>query len=353
LKANPKYLTVERKLEKLVSGMQHKERLPSIQEMMKDFNVSQSTLDTSLRHLTERNMITKRRGSGIYVNNPKPKVRRTVAVVVSNLNDRFSSLFLKGLEERLNAAGYRMLLCGGRKDFKRELLMLDSVRNMIDALIVFPVSSSVEQPEYINFFQEMRQQLSLPMVFVDIALPGVTGSFVGFTQYEAFRSITDRLLKKMSDSQIVYIGNMSSLVGVERIQGFKHAVKDYRPDFSNILALNVDSDFPETVMPWDSIKASSQPVFIVADPRALTKLTRELYQRDIKVPEDALVVSIAEPDYHDYVNIPIIALVKPSVELGRKAAELCLEKIKNNKVQTIKYDLKIEVPKELEKFLAS
>ncbi len=347
-----KYLAVERKLEKLVSGMRHKERLPSIQDMMKCFNVSQSTLDNSLRRLTARNMITKRRGSGIYVNSPAPKVRRTVAVVVSNLNDRFSSLLLQGLEERLNAAGYRMLLCGGYEEFRRELIMLDSVKNMIDALIVFPVSSSVEKPEYINFFQNLKQQFRLPMVFVDIALPGVAGSFVGFSQYEAFRRVTDKLLKKTPDSQVVYIGNMSSLVGVERVQGFKHAVRDNSSDFSGILALNGDPDFPETVIPWDSIEGSSQLVFIVADPHALTRLTRELYNRNMRVPEDALIISIAESDYHDYVNIPIIALVKPTVKLGRKAAELCLDKIKNNKVQTFKYDLKIEVPKELEKFLA-
>ena len=69
------------------------DRLPTVRQLMDDFNLSQGSVTRSINVLCEEGMIYKKAGSGVYVNNissnPKHVKNRTITVFTSQTSDAF------------------------------------------------------------------------------------------------------------------------------------------------------------------------------------------------------------------------------------------------------------------------
>ena len=110
-----KYIEVEKALSKKIGGLPAGAKLPTFKELYTELDISQSTLDRALRSLEEKGLISKRRGSGIFVAQNGNGKNRTfnIGVLVYDITNRFCALLVKGIEARLSAHGYRMILCNG------------------------------------------------------------------------------------------------------------------------------------------------------------------------------------------------------------------------------------------------
>jgi DNA-binding LacI/PurR family transcriptional regulator len=349
-----KYLIAEDRIFQKVSSLPTGAKLPTFQELKTELEVSQSTLDRALRSLERKKAIFKKRGSGIYVsgNNGGSK-RKTfnIGVLVSDITNRFCALLVKGIESELSERGYRMILCNGASELEKEIDVIFSMKEKIDALIVFPSTSNAINSDYAGSLIELEKKTGVPFVFVDIAVSGVNGNFIGFDQYGAFYETASKMLSAFPERQIMYIGQPGSVIGAERFLGFRDAILNQNIPIEKIsffyFCKELRSSFRELIR-----QAKRTPaVAFVANPDLLMELATVVRKENMLVPEDIIIAGIVEEDYLAYLDLPIISMKKPSMEMGRKAARMALDLLHGKrKTESLRLKLEEEISRELMKF---
>lgn len=338
MKANTKYNSILNELEVMISGMKHNSKLPPIRHLMQSLNVSQSPLDNALRLLEQRGQIIRIHGSGIYVNQRTGKPRTgTIGLVVTSIGDHFSSRVIKGIEEQLSDAGYRLLLCNSHRDLDKELQMLRSLNGKIDALILFPDTVHSVNPEYLNYFKEFSKKNNIPILTVNNPLFGVRSGYVAFNDFSCMREPTRKELLAHPELPFFFLGAMGRYGSLGRHMGF-NSVLNHVERTQNVYYLNAEKgaapDFTAVLnMIVNAGVGRNGAVFINSFPPALPLLLGFLHEHNIKIPDQARIVSVVEDDYRNYVHDPITAVVKLDVDLGKMAAKLILKAIRSDSAE--------------------
>jgi LacI family transcriptional regulator, galactose operon repressor len=353
---NTRYKEVLEQLEIKIKSMKPKSKLPPIRKLMVELGVSQSPLDNALRILEKNKLIIKVRGSGIYVAPGKEKKNTgSIGLVVSNISDKFCSFVVKGIQEELAKANYNTLLCNSYRELDKELQILRSLKGKIDALIIFPYTFHAVNPEYINYFKEFSKKNDIPVVTVNSNLPGIGSGVVNFDNFHSMRKATMQMLEAKPDSRIILTSGIASETGLQRLLGIKSLLSDLGL-LDKATFMNGDlrySDF--RILLDDIIKKhpSEDLIFLNSYPPALPSLLNYLSENKMKIPEQALVASIVEEDYHDYISAPIVALIKPAVELGRSTGKVVLKAISkhSNVVDSVTSQINMFVPEALKQYL--
>lgn len=349
-----KYIETEKTLSEKINSLPAGAKLPTFQELKAEMEISQSTLDRALRSLQEKGVIFKRRGSGIFVSQNSANKSRTfnIGVLVSDITNRFCALLIRGIEAELSKRGYRMILCNGASELNKEIGIIFSMKEKIDALIVFPTTPNVLNPEYAKSLTELEKRTGIPFVFVDIAVSGMKGNFVGFDQYGAFFETAMRIIPKLPERQIIYIGQAGSIIGTERFLGFKDALINLNVSTEKVKIFYFDEKFRDSFRQLIKQVKQSHAVVFAANPDLLMDFVNVARKENIRIPEDIIIAGVVEEDYLNYLDTPIISLKKPSIDMGIKAAQTVLEILSGRgETQTCRLKLIIEAHDKLKKLV--
>lgn len=345
-----KYLDAEEKLSEKISSLPSGAKLPTFQNLKAELNISQSTLDRALNSLEEKGVILKKRGSGIYVSRSSENKNRTfnIGVLVSDITNRFCALLVRGIDAELSRRGYRMILCNGTSELQKEIDIISSIKEKIDALIVFPTTSNALSPEYTASLIELEKKVKIPLVFVDMAVSGMSGNFIGFDQYSSFFDTATELIPRVPERQIIYIGQAGSIIGAERFLGFKDALLKLKIPLKKVSIFYFDNVFRNSFNNlMEEVRKSPSLVF-AANPDLLIDLANFARKNNMRIPEDIIVAGVVEEDYLNYLDFPVIALKKPSTEMGGKAAQMALDILSGaKKTKSCRLKLIIEVADKL------
>lgn len=350
-----KYISVEKILSEKISRLSAGAKLPTFKELYTELGISQSTLDRALRSLEEKGAITKRRGSGIFVSQGGNGKSRTfnIGVLVSDITNRFCALLVRGIEAGLSARGYRMLLCNGTNELQKEIGIISSMKEKIDALIVFPTTSNALNSEYASSLMDLERKTGTPFVFVNMAVNGLGGNFVGFDEYGALLDVTDFLIQKVPDRRIIYLGQAGSIIGAERFLGFEDALLRLKVPVEKVGIHYFSTKFRNSYSQVIAEIRDSPSIVVAANPDLLMGLINIARRKNVRIPEDMIVAGVVEEDYRNYLDAPVVALVKPSTEMGGKAAQMALDILSGAKeAKSCRLKLTTRLPDELKKFLA-
>ncbi len=351
-----KYIAVEKALSEKIGRLSAGAKLPTFKELYTELDISQSTLDRALRSLEEKGAITKRRGSGIFVaQNGNGKSRTfNIGVLVSDITNRFCALLVRGIEAGLSARGYRMLLCNGANELQKEIGIISSMREKIDALIVFPTTSNALNPEYASSLMELERKTKIPFVFVNMAVGGLGGNFVGFDEYGAITDVTASLIQKVPDRRVIYLGQAGSIIGAQRFLGFEDALLKLKVPVEKVGIHYFSNKFRNSFAQVMAEVRNTPSIIIAANPDLLLDLINIVRRKNMRIPDDIIVAGVVEEDYRNYLDAPVVALVKPSTEIGGKAARMALDILSGAKeTNSCRLKLAVRIPDEVRKFLAA
>ncbi|MCZ7643919.1 MAG: GntR family transcriptional regulator [Planctomycetota bacterium] len=301
-------------------------KLPTVRQLMKRFGASQATIARALDELKRQGLISRKAGSGVYVERPRPvHGDYSVAVVVPDVSTTTSSLMLKGIEREFSASGYRCVFWNGNRHFRRECARIRAGGASIDGLIVNSRTHYVYNPAYIAFHARLLKRHAWPMVMVDIPVPGLPAPFVGDDNYSAFHDLGALIASANLADRLNMLVLEGSLIGMERLYGLRRGLRAAGGPVPRLQVVHANPRTLERRVKRFRLlnrRPGAGPRLLVnADPRFLPHLRSMLRQEKLKLPEELLLFSVCES--RDLINdhdLPFVALVKPSEDVGAAAA---------------------------------
>lgn len=257
----------------------------------------------------------------VHARNLRSGASSGVGVLISDLRDPFYAALASGIELRLRAAGYHMILVHDSGDEAEELAAVRSFASMrVSGAIVTPMSSKAVR-------ELLRHDIHV--VQADrVVEPYDADSVVGANQRGA-RLATAHLLEFGHRRIAMLIDEAEWTSGGGRLAGFHQAHEDWRVPVDERLIVFTASDASRArSAARDLLDAHPDVTAILAVNNIMTQgAFEELQRRGSRVPDDISLVG--------YDDVPWMSLVRPAVttvdqhaeEIGRCSADLLVSRL--------------------------
>jgi DNA-binding LacI/PurR family transcriptional regulator len=247
--------------------------------------------------------------------------RRDVGVLISDLRDPYYAELASGIEVRLRAAGYHMVLVNDSADEAEELVAVRTFASMrVAGVIVTPVSAKV--------VAELVRH-GIHVVQADRMVAGVSAdSVVGANEMGA-RLATAHMIEHGHRRIAMLIDEAEWTTGAGRIAGFRamHAEAGIPLD-EKLIVFTASQAAPAGAAVGQLLDAHPDVTAVMAANNLLAQGTvEELQRRGVRVPDEISLVA--------YDEVPWMSLVRPAVttvdqhaeEIGRCSADLLVNRL--------------------------
>ena len=261
---------------------------------------------------------------------------KAICVIVPTLNHPVYVPFLEGLYSVLPNEGYQILL--GTSDYQlegEERVVSTFLGWQPDGMILAGVDHSPRT-------MQMLAQARTPLVeIMDLARAPIDMN-VGFSHEKVGAAVGEFLIERKY-KRIAYVGNRleRDLRGRRRLKGFAQSLK--RAGLAQPVV--IDRDMPSSIHAGGMLLADlleqhpkMQVAFFTNDDLAAGALF-ECQRRGIRVPEDFAIVGFNDQDIAAQVNPGLTSVSTPRLEMGRRAAEMLLARLRNQPIKRARVDV--------------
>ncbi|ADD03335.1 transcriptional regulator, LacI family [Thermoanaerobacter italicus Ab9] len=268
----------------------------------------------------------------------RSKKSNTIGLIVPVRVEDTSSFFFmsvaQGIESALKKHGYNLLLSNSNENIeyeKEQIRIFNSL--LIDGLIITPTA---EEHSYLNEILTT----SYPVVFIDRRPRGVEGDCVlsdGYTgTYEAICYMIQKGYKRIG-----YIsGPMGLTTSDERFEGYKRAILDNGFEIELSLIKEAEATYKNGYELAKELVNEQKVTAIFAANNVMTIGALEfLQEQNLKIPEDVAIIGFDDYEWTKIISPPLTVVKQYPYDLGIKAAEVLLDRIKNPKKKYKEYRL--------------
>lgn len=251
------------------------------------------------------------------------KKTNTVGVIVPELLNSFYAEIVSAIEQYFIDEGYSIIL--GTSDYNPEkegkytdLFIKKRVEGIILAAHCKPYSK-----------KDIIKALSIPMVFIEnYQNTGICSSVNVDNVYGAKLAVEH--LKKLGHSRIGFIGD--TVTNAERLEGYMLAMNEFFGGYNEDCICVDDVRFEEGGYSKMKKLLDRKPlptaVFCVNDYFVIGAI-KAVKESGLSVPDDISIVGFDDLRGITYTDIPATTIRQPKGELGKMAASILLETIKN------------------------
>jgi len=259
--------------------------------------------------------------------NLKNSKTNTIGLVVPEIEHHFFSKIINGIEEVAYENNYNVLVVQSNESYMREVLNTQTLlSNRVDGLLV---SFSKETQDYSHFQQIVDQEI--PIVFYDRTIENFHADSVMIDDYTGAFKAVDHLISRGCKRIALYSSPQHMLIGRNRFEGYKAALSKHGIAFNKDLVYACDTFDSAMKISRSVLKKQDRPdgIFAVNDITAIgvMKTARQL---GINVPEELKVVGFENSRSASICEPELTSVDQFGYNLGKKAAELLLKRIKND-----------------------
>ena len=247
-----------------------------------------------------------------------------VGIVVPDVATAFYAAALKGAQERLEDAGYHVLVVNTERAARREREAIRTLgAHRVDGLIV-ATSGGYED-------------IGVPAVFFDNVPAGAGAGAVALENRSGITQLVEHLAQAHGHRRIGYLGPPDSgplatpsiwPAARERIEAFHLAVGRAELPLPPDYVRTGDRESTEGVAratALEMLDLEQAPTAIVAGTDMLAMgVLGAARERGLEIPRDLALVSFDEPPFADLLDPPVTSLDRHDRELGHRAADLLL-----------------------------
>lgn len=229
---------------------------------------------------------------------------------------------------------YILLSIGEDQDYSSLFL-----QKLVDGIVV--VGNRIDDEKILDLMSRR-----IPFVVIP-GYPDNVGPDVVSVDTENCRSVYGAVsyLIQLGHKRIAFIsGHPKSKYSIERLRGYKAALKDSGIKLDPALALGSDFSKTDGIVLMNRLLDMSKPptaVFFINAAVTLGAL-QVIHSRKLKVPADISVVSITGSDISDMFYPALTFVRTPNVEIGEKAGDLLIRTIEGERVENRKVVLPAE-----------
>lgn len=309
----------------------------TIKDIAQHLSISVSTVsralvdDKNIRKETKEKVLETAKKLGYKPNpvatNLKYGHTNTVGVIVPEMVTPFASRVINGIQEVLYANGIKVIIAESGEDPEKEKENLQLMeRFMVDGIIISLCSYKKNKEEYLRL-----QKAEMPMVFYDRIPHGLDVPQVIVDDYMKSFFLIEHLIRN-GRKRIVHIQGPDDVYNsIERFKGYKDALSKFRIPFDDKMLIKSGLTFEDGKNAADSLMEKNIPfdaIFAFTDSLAIGAMNR-LREAGKKIPEEVAVASFSGTELSTIVYPKLTTVEPPLYQIGKNAAELILEKIKN------------------------
>ncbi len=249
---------------------------------------------------------------------------RVIGLIISDIQNPFFTSVVRGIEDVAYQHGYSLVLCNSDEDPEKEKLYINVMRSE-DVAGVILASASEANPQVDDLIAH-----NIPIVAIDRQIDDRQIDSVLATNIEGARAAVAHLIE-LGHRCIGYIGlPLTRTPGKERYEGYQRALSDHRLPVSSDYVRLADAKQPGGYASTRDL-LKQQPcvtaLFVANNLMTLGALDA-IRERGLKIPDDISIIGFDDMPWANLLQPPLTAIAQPTYELGQRAAELLLGRLK-------------------------
>jgi len=310
--------------------------MTTIREIAKALGVSLSTVSAVInkRHYVSAAMRARvekaLQDANYQPNNIARSLRlresRTIGLIVPNLAAPFFSGLMRGTEDYLSSAGYRLIVADSREDWKRQEDYLASFAGRITDGII--LSTCVASGQQIATIPELVRDV--PLVFVDRCPHEAKTICVLVDNARASYGATEHLIGLGHRRIAIITGPLILLNAAERFRGYKRALRAHGIPLDRGLVRTGDTTEDSGYWHGSELLRQANPPTAVLGCSLLATLGVLIAIRELGIscPHDVSLVGFDDFAWSSLLSPPLTMVRQPATELGAAAAKAILKRLR-------------------------
>ncbi len=348
-----KYRLVEKYIINLIQNknLTKGDLLPSENMLAEKLNIHQNTVKKGYNNLENKGYIYREQGRGTFVDsknltNNSITENQIIGIVVEDLlaESPLCTGIIKGVDDCLIEHGYNFILGNSNNSYKKMNDYIDQFHDKnVSGIILMPLQiNNQHQKNYriINKIVENEDKI----VLVDRYLKGTSIDYVTTDNEHGGYSVTKHLLGLGHEKIAVILEPFCSTIE-ERLMGYKIALAENGISFDKDLIYwsekrldkagqNGVKYFLESDIEFSAIICSNDCVARGA--------YQELKSNNLSVPDDISLVGYDDSVIARSLPVNLTSYRQEPYEMGKKAAEILINKIKNQEKKNIVTKVNLE-----------
>ncbi|SET55541.1 transcriptional regulator, LacI family [Oceanobacillus limi] len=259
---------------------------------------------------------------------------RILLILIPTISNPFYSEIIKGIETAALKHNYNILLCETDSNPERENIYFDLVRKkMADGIISMDPAVNMET---LMKLAEHHSIIQCSEYALDSGIPYVTID----NEDAAYRAV--KHLIRIGHEKIALINSDEKfLYARQRKLGYQKALRENGIEVQdNYMFHTQELGFDQGRQAMRKIlDLDDRPtaVFTVSDLLAIGAL-KEIHQHGLLVPNDIAIVGFDKIDFSNMTHPTLTTIAQPMYQMGTIAANMLIDKIKGNEVDSIVLD---------------
>ncbi len=249
-----------------------------------------------------------------------------VGLLVPDVANPFYMTVIKGVEKVMRKAGYNLLVSNSDDDMETEKSQLKIFNaQLIDGLIM---RATVDDHKFLESHKD-----DYPTVFIDCKpLNYNDGDCVLVNNIEGSFNAVNLFIEK-GHKKIGMIGGIPGLTTTEeRIEGYKKALRENGLEIDENLIRpgnsRIDSGYRYAK---ELVEHKNVTALYTGNNLITIGAMKYLKENDIIIPDNLALIGFDDREWSSITEPPLTSVRQPSYEIGKKAGELLLKRIRGQK----------------------
>ncbi len=308
----------------------------TIHDIARKLNISASTVSRALnnnpliseqtRKLIKRTALDMGYRPNTMAANLRTRRTNTIGVIVPLINRHFFSSVISGVEAVAYTRGFAVTISQSNDNYRKETKIAQTLfSNRVDGLIL-SIGMQTTKFAHLKLFSERK----VPLVFFDRIVDEIDAHKISVDDFRGGYKATKHLIEQGA-KKIAHVGGPLNLkIYQSRLDGYFEAMKEAGLEVDSRMLIHnslTRVDGTNAIKKLISNPVRPDAIFCGNDTTALSAIIY-LKETGIKVPDDMLIVGFSNEPFSEVVTPSISTIRQPGFEMGKKAAELIIEQIK-------------------------
>ena len=250
---------------------------------------------------------------------------RIIGLLVPGLDNGYIGEVVRGIDEELARASYDLMLYTTHRQRGKEAYYVKAITNgLVDGLLLIV-------PEIPATYLDALPTREYPCVLIDQSDAGLGKSSVDSTNWQGAYDATQYLIK-LGHRRIGFItGLMDLMSAVDRLEGYRAALADYRIAYDETLV--VEGDFYmnagyQAAKQLLNLDPRPTAIFASNDLSAFGAM-EAVREHGLSIPQDISILGFDDIPQASLTYPKLTTVRQPLAQMGRVAVKLLMEQIEN------------------------